>query len=210
MTDIKVVAFDCDGVLFETRRANEAYYNRILARFGMPEMTDAQTDYTHMHTVHRSLDSLFEDPKLRAQADAYRQEMNYDDLFDYLIIEPYLKTLLHELRPQYATAIATNRTDTMERLLGHFGLENYFDLVVTALDVVKPKPHPEALLTIAAHFQISPNQILYLGDSQVDEQAAKAAGVPLVAFKNPALRAPYYIDRLEELLPILSVLKSRN
>ncbi len=42
MKNIEVVAFDCDGVMFDTINANMAYYNKILEHFGRPAMTPQQ------------------------------------------------------------------------------------------------------------------------------------------------------------------------
>jgi beta-phosphoglucomutase-like phosphatase (HAD superfamily) len=51
MKDIKVVIFDCDGVMFDTVKANTAYYNSVLRHFGKPDMTPEQFAYSHMHTA---------------------------------------------------------------------------------------------------------------------------------------------------------------
>ena len=48
---IKLVAFDCDGVLFDSRQANIAFYNDILARFEQPRMDLEAEDFVHSHTV---------------------------------------------------------------------------------------------------------------------------------------------------------------
>ena len=47
ISGIRAVAFDCDGVMFDTARANRAYYNRVLAHFGRPPMNEEQFLYTH-------------------------------------------------------------------------------------------------------------------------------------------------------------------
>ena len=36
MNNINGIIFDCDGVLFESRKANLAYYNAVLSQFGEP------------------------------------------------------------------------------------------------------------------------------------------------------------------------------
>ena len=131
--------------------------------------------------------------------------MDYREFVKYLIMEPHLVALPEKLRPHTKTAIATNRTDTMERLLTEFDLDGYFDLVVTCRDVKYPKPHPEALLKILDHFGLAAHQIIYIGDSQVDEQAARAAGIPLVAYRNRELSSDYHIDSLKELEELLDV-----
>ena len=113
--------------------------------------------------------------------------------------------LLEKLRPQFKTAIATNRTDTMEQLLGQFELDGYFDLIVTSSDVRQPKPHPDVLIKILDHFSLAPHLVIYIGDSQVDELAAKAADMPLVAYRNRQLDAQYHIDSLGEVGEILGL-----
>jgi|GEM_PF-3964013 len=57
---IEVVAFDCDGVLFDTEEANTAYYNNLLEPFGRPLMTPEQFAYVHMHTAEASIAFLFQ------------------------------------------------------------------------------------------------------------------------------------------------------
>jgi len=59
MVSFKVVAFDCDGVLFDTEQANRVYYSNILQHFGKPVVTDEQFTFVHMHTVFESLAYLF-------------------------------------------------------------------------------------------------------------------------------------------------------
>ena len=203
MNPVKVVAFDCDGVLFDSEDANTAYYNHILRRFGRPDMTPEQVVYAHMHTADQVMAHLFPDRTLLDRANAARGEVGYLPFIKHMRIEPYLKMLLKLLRPKFKTAIATNRTNTMPHVLRAHGLEDQFDLVVTAQDVRNPKPDPEMLTTILTYFNIHPDEALYVGDSALDEQAAEAAGVHLVAYKNPALAAAFHIESFKELETLL-------
>jgi len=205
MKNIKAVTFDCDGVMFDTAQANRFYYSHILQHFGRPALTDEQFTFVHMHTVGESMAYLFPDETTLAAAYDFRKSMDYRQYLGYLTIEPHLVSLLEKLRPQIKTAIATNRTDTMDRLLAAFNLDGYFDLVVTASDVRRPKPHPEALLKILNYFDLEPWQTFYIGDSKVDEMAARAAAIPLVAFRNRGLSADYHIDTLKELEELLDL-----
>ena len=199
MNDVRVVAFDCDGVLFETVEANRAYYNHILAHFGHPAMDEHQLHYVHIHTVQQCLAHLFADDADRQAAMAFRASIDYGQFLKYLTIEPHLKALLDWMRNRYKTAIATNRTDTMDRLLREFGLADRFDLVVTSLDVERPKPFPDPLFKILSRFRVEPRQAVFVGDSEVDEATARAAGVPFIAYRNPALEASWHIESLKEL-----------
>ena len=210
MKNIKVVAFDCDGVLFDTKKANMAYYNRVLNHFDMPDMTKEQFDFIQMHTVDQSLAYLFEDKATLEAAQIYRKNMNYIPFLKFMEIEPYLKPLLRKLRPDFKTAIATNRTDTMDRVLIEHDLKECFDLVVTAFDVKRPKPDPEPLVKIIEYFSIEPQHMIYIGDSRLDESAAKSAGAVMVAYKNRFLSADFYIESLKEIEDILSIGNIQN
>jgi phosphoglycolate phosphatase len=201
---IKAVIFDCDGVMFDTTEANAAYYNRILKRMHRPELTPEQFAYCHMHTVDNALRFLFPDAGELEAAWAFRRELSYRDFIPHMIIEPQLKTLLRKLRPGIKTAVGTNRSDTMDAVMETHGLTDDFDLVVTARDVPAPKPAPDILNRVLSTFQLGAGQTIYIGDSEVDEQAAKAAGIPLVAYRNRTLRAWQHIDRLDEISGLLN------
>ena len=205
MKDFKVVAFDCDGVLFDTEQANRAYYNHILRHFGKPAMTPEQFAYAHQHTLNESIAYLFNDEESLAAVYDYRETMDYGAFLNLLKVEPYLVQLLTKIRPELKTAIATNRSDTMDRLLSEFELSDYFDLVVTSFDIERPKPHPDSLFKILDYFDIKSHQVLYIGDSQVDAEAARAAKIPFVAFRNRMLPTEYHIENLKQLEEILEV-----
>jgi phosphoglycolate phosphatase-like HAD superfamily hydrolase len=197
------VAFDCDGVLFDSAEANRAYYNRILLQFDLPDMTEEQFEYVHMHTVDEAIAYLIEDGQLLDQVNRFRKNLSYLPFIKHMRIEPHLKMLLEELRPVFKTAIATNRTDTMSRVLDEHDLVGKFDKVVTASDVKYPKPHPEQLYTLLEHFCIDAGQMLYVGDSALDAIAADAAQVPFVAYGNTKLKAHLHIDSLDRLSQLL-------
>jgi HAD superfamily hydrolase (TIGR01509 family) len=205
MKNTCVVAFDCDGVLFDTEAANWAYYNHILGHFGRPALTAEQFAYVHQHTLNESIVHLFGDEQSVAAVHAYRQTMDYGEFLKYLKVEPDLTGLLKRIRPPIKTAIATNRTDTVDRLLAEFKLTDCFDLVVTSVDIPRPKPYPDMLLKILSHFAVPPDQAVYVGDSQVDAEAAAAAKVPFVAYRNGDLPTPHHIQNLKELEKLLEV-----
>ena len=116
-----------------------------------------------------------------------------------MIIEPHLRATLAMLRASHLTAVATNRTTTISFILKQFELGDLFDMVVTALDVEHPKPHPESLLKILYEFDLNPDEAVYVGDSLVDQIAAESADMPFLAYRNPSLKATLHIDSLDEL-----------
>ena len=57
------------------------------------------------------------------------------------------------------------------------GLDGYVDAVLGKDDVSRGKPDPEGILLLSERFGVAPEDILYVGDSYTDQQAAEAAGV---------------------------------
>jgi phosphoglycolate phosphatase len=191
---LKLIGFDCDGVLFDSRDANIAFYDAILAKFGRPAMDPEAVDYVHSHTFRQSLEYLFRDDGARDEVLAYSRTLDYRPFIPLMLEAPHLRDFLAFLRPRFFTAVATNRTTTTHPVLRHHGLETHFDLVVSALDVTHPKPHPESFWRILEHFQLQPDEVIYIGDSRVDEEFARNAGVPLVAYRNRALQAAHHLE----------------
>ena len=199
------VIFDCDGVMFDSRQANINFYNHILSHFGLPLMTEDKEDYVHMHTANESVYHIFKGTPYIEQAQAYRMEVDYGPFIKDMVMEEGLKELLTLLKPKFGLAVATNRSNTIERVLEWNGLHAFFDIVVSSLDVDRPKPHPESLFKILDFFEISPKDCLYVGDSLVDYQTAKAGGVPFVAYKNGDLEADYHANEMMEIVSILGI-----
>jgi len=195
----RLVIFDCDGVLFDSREANRAFYNQLLSGLGKALLTEEGLNYVHMHTVFEAVDYLFPEAGERSAAHAHRQALEPEPFIRLMVEEPGLKEFLTFLRPKIKTAICTNRTTTIGQVLSLHGLSGSFDLVVSALDVAHPKPHPESLLKIIDTFEVLPQEALYVGDSEVDALAARQAAIPLVAYKNAALEAELHVDSFRDL-----------
>jgi HAD superfamily hydrolase (TIGR01509 family) len=205
--ELKLVIFDCDGVMFDSRSANLHFYNAVRRHFGHPDMDAEELDYVHMHHVIDSVNHIMRHwPGEVAAAHAYRQSLDYREFIRHMTIEPDLVEFLRLITPACQTAISTNRTTTMATLLDLFDLRRYFGLVVTAMDVANSKPHPEALHKILSHFGLAVEESVFIGDSQVDLEHAAAVGMRMIAFKNRELPADYHVESFMEItrLPVMA------
>jgi len=201
LTDnVKVIIFDCDGVMFDSRKANIAFYNTILARFEKPRLTDDALEVVHMSTAEESINYLFRDDPQLQEAQKYRKQVDYQQFIPFMTMEPFLDEVLEALKKKYQLAVATNRSNTINPLLKTFKLDHFFDKVASSLDVDNPKPHPESVFKIVNHFGIDAREALYVGDSSIDRETAQSANVFFVAYKNSLLHADHNIDNLRELL----------
>lgn len=207
---LQVIAFDCDGVLFDSKEANARYYSHILHVIGHSPVRPDQQEFIHMHPVRESLRYLLPDEETYERAWTYCRQIDFRPFNAYLHCEPGLFEMLELAKSSYRVAMATNRTVSTHEVLAHFHIDKYFDLVVSAMDVQHPKPHPESMERIIDAFKVSPQQILYVGDSAVDEALAMATGVYFAAYKNPRLKAHLHLNHFEELCSILKADKARN
>ncbi len=201
--NISAVIFDCDGVMFDSRQANVNYYNSLLAHFNLGPMNKDEEAFVHMHTAGESVRHIFRRTPLVEEAQEFRREVDYSPFIKDMIMEPGLKELLRDLKPQFGLAVATNRSNTIGDVLELNGLKEFFDIVVSSLDVQNPKPHPESIFKILDRFQISPEQSVYVGDSPVDYETARASGVHFFSYKNKALEADYHVDYLMDIASLI-------
>lgn len=205
--EIDCVIYDCDGVMFDSLDANRRLYLQIAQSIGRAPLTEEEVRYCHTHTVYDSLRYMFrENEALEKKAVEFlKQEINFKDFIVYLKMEPNLMETLAALKERgIKRAISTNRTTSMPHLMERYGLSPYFEMVVTALDVSNPKPHPESLEKILKAFNLFSHNVVFIGDSEVDRETALAAGVRFVAYKGGGLEADAAIDDHLALLDFLS------
>lgn len=199
---LKLVIFDCDGVLFDSREANRAYYNHLLTQFNCPPMNEEELDYVHAHNVTDSVAHIFRRHTHVRQEfiDRYRTELDYAPFLKHMRMEPDLMEFLRLIKPRYHTAISTNRTTTMPMILDIFKLRPWFEQVVTALDTPRPKPAPDGLRMILDNFQVNVAEAIYIGDSTVDLEHTRSMDMELIAFKNPSLQAQYHVENFMDII----------
>jgi len=208
ISKIKAVVFDCDGVLFDTALANRKFYDEVMAHFDKPALTDEQFTQVHMMTVSNAVAYLFADITDHDPVFHCLKQIGYHKFIPYMKMEEGLAALLTDLAAHnYIRAVATNRTDTMHKVLEDYGLDDKFEMVVTAADVENPKPHPEQLEKIMARFSLHPDQVLFIGDSIYDQQAARAAGTVFAAFKKPGLEADFHAGKMQDFSQVLQINK---
>jgi HAD superfamily hydrolase (TIGR01509 family) len=206
LSQIKAVVFDCDGVMFDTAAANRKFYDQVLAHFQKPPLTDEQFVQVHMMTVADAISYLFSDMADHEPVIRCVKQIGAHNFIQYMEMADGLRDLLETLSSSgYIRAVATNRTDTMGKVLEDFGLESLFDMVVTAADVTQPKPYPEQLEKIMARFSLRPEQVLFIGDSTYDHQAARAAGTVFAAFRQPLLEADLHAKAMADIAAALRI-----
>lgn len=202
---INTIIFDCDGVMFQTGELNRRYYNSLLEKFGLPEINEDQFEFVKMHTADDSTNHIFEDSGIDMElVMEERKKIPYRDFVPYMeMTDNFIELLEYLKKKNFKTAIATNRTNTMDLVMETFDLNKYFDLLVTASDVKNAKPDPEQLIKIKDDLGTHFENMLYVGDSKLDQLAADAVKIKFVAFGNKNLKADYHVETMPEIEEIL-------
>jgi len=95
--------------------------------------------------------------------------------------------LLEALNGQVKIALASmNNRRIIEKMLEVTPIQRYFEVIVTAEEVDKPKPDPEIFLKCASELASEPRRCVVLEDSVFGVEATKAAGMKCIAVSTGA------------------------
>jgi len=201
---VQAVIYDCDGVLVDSVESNKAYYNHILGRFGLPEVAESQMDLVLTGTGRGVVEALFEGSPFAQAAREFQLQLPADIFLDLAKPEPHVHAVLRQVRAARRTAVATNRGKSLVPLLEMLGMRDLFDVLVSSNDVTRNKPDPECLLIILKRFGLAPDEVLYVGDSDVDRETAARAGAAFAAYRNVSLKADLHLTAHTDLLKTLA------
>lgn len=211
------VVFDLDGTLLNTLDDLADSANMMLTEFGFPQRT---TDEIRRFVgngvallVGRALPDGAESIKEKALArftEIYRKNMQNKTC-------PYdgIKEVLQSLRNGgIRLGVASNKPhDAVVELVDElFG--DVIEAVVGEGYGIPPKPAPDMIFNVIARLKTTPACTLYVGDSEVDMQTARIAGVASAGctwgFRDRRALADagavFLIDRPEELLGLAGIL----
>ncbi|WP_025689005.1 pyrophosphatase PpaX [Paenibacillus zanthoxyli] len=175
---IECVLFDLDGTIVNTNELIISSFMYALQQHAQPAITREQM-IPHMGTSLPDQLKAFtnlEDVSALEASYRHHQLEHHDELIQSF---PKVNEALEELRRREIKlgVVTTKIRPTTIRALEMFDLQQYMDTVVTLNDVTKLKPDPEPVLTAVRNLGVDPEKTLMVGDSGVDIQSAKAAGV---------------------------------
>ena len=177
------IVFDLDGTLLDTLPDIAAAMNRVLFRFGLPQHSkDSYKQFTGNGARMLTLRALAgQEEMAEAVLAAYTQEYAQNNKVK---TAPYpgIPELLMALNARGIKLIVYSNKDDADAkdVVAHYFPDVSFALVRGALPDVALKPDPAALLQALEELELAPEDGLYLGDTMVDMQTAKAAGIDAV------------------------------
>lgn len=185
---VKAVTIDLDGTLLDTIPDLAAAANMMLAEIGRPALDEALI----RTFVGKGISSLVERtltghldgvaaPGLMERALPIFERCYAAVNGRHTTIYPGVQEGLELLRAQgIPLACVTNKSTRYTLpLLDLVGFARYFEQVVAGDTLARKKPDPAPLLHACAGFGVAPGDMLMIGDSLNDTQAARSAGCPV-------------------------------
>ena len=186
---VRAAIIDLDGTMLDTMPDFHVAINAMRAELDLAPITAARiglmvgkgSEHLIRSVLALDCDSAGVERRFDAAMAAYQRH--------YLVINgrhsalyPGVTAGLDALRAQgVRLACVTNKPIAFARpLLEQKGLADYFDVVYGGDSLAHKKPHPLPLLQVCGDFGLAPAQVVAIGDSSNDAQAARAAGCPVL------------------------------
>ena len=188
--DIRGVIIDLDGTMVHTAPDFHVAINRMRAEFNLaPLSIEIITEFVGKgseHLMRRVLGVDFSAAEVETQFElalATYQRHYLEINGQYSSIYPGVIEGLEAMREQgLKLACVTNKPISFALpLLEKKGLATYFELIYGGDSLPRKKPDPLPMLTVSHDFALEPYQLLAIGDSSNDAQAARAAGCCVVS-----------------------------
>lgn len=200
-----VVAFDLDGTLVDSRLDLAESANTMLSTFGVaPLPVDTVASMVGdgaRQLVARVLSAGGVEGDVSAALDQFLA------IYGSRLVantRPYPGTVeaVERLARQHALAVLTNKPEGLSRrILDAFGLTRFFSDVIGGDSGFPRKPDPAGLRHLVAQAGSVPDRTVYIGDSMIDVETARAAGTGLIVARYGFghLRQPIFVgpDELE-------------
>lgn len=212
----KLIIFDFDGTLGDTRQNIIITMQRTMQRVGLPVKSDLECASTIGLTLEDSFKKMYPDVDAAMAercVDAYRE-----------IFMESVEELIPELFPGVSDTLASldkmgikmsvassRQSQSLIYFLESMGVSKYFPYVLGSDNVTKHKPDPEPVLKTLRELDYSPSEVIVVGDMPVDVAMAHGADVRAIAvtFGNATreelveANADYIIDDFTRILEIV-------
>ncbi|MBX2988360.1 MAG: HAD family hydrolase [Bdellovibrionaceae bacterium] len=176
------IVFDFDGTLIDSLGGAAEVFNEALERLGETPRTLEQIKKYFGTGADRILQAVLQDAERARRAFEVYKEIQKTKALSMPLhggVPELLETVAEHRIP---IAIVTGRhSEDLDIVIERHGIASRFVTIVCDNHLANSKPSPEGILLAAERMKLSPASLMYVGDSVVDIQAAKAAGSAAVA-----------------------------
>ncbi len=213
LAHIRALIFDLDGTLIDSEQDLINATNATLRELGHGELPAARVSSFIGHGAAKLVSrALGPDATEREQADALQIFLRHYETnkLDYTRAYAGVPEALEKLFPM-PMAVLTNKPLLLSKqILESLELAKYFAVIYGGDSFATRKPDPLGVQEILRQFAVAPGDAILIGDSEVDVQTARNAGIFAAAVNygfgvhdHAKFPADVYLDRLTDLVPLL-------
>ena len=203
----KLLIFDLDGTLINTVKDLNIAVNYSLNKFNYPlrtiENTTNDIGNGVAKLIERSIPGGLNNPDypecLRIFKEYYKAHY-FENSRPYPEVEKTLKILKEK---GYRLAVVSNKFDEGAKKLVTFYLPNMFDVIQGAIPELHHKPYPDLVNKVLQELAITPQESLYIGDTEVDFQTAQNSSIDCVLTSHGYRTKEQLLERTKN-SPIIS------
>ena len=170
--------FDLDGTLVDSNKtiyeATAYSLDKLGIDFNVDEDLFALKIGQHFNDIFNAFN--IDVPDFEEFITIYKE--NYFKQMEYSSLYNGVEETLSELKNRgiKISLLTTKVQDQAEKIIDHFNLREYFDLIMGRRDGIAHKPSPEPLLAICKELNVDLKNTLMVGDTELDIQCGKNAG----------------------------------
>ena len=185
MNTYKTYIFDLDGTLLDTLNDLHASCNYALRTHGMPERSLEEVKQFVGNGVkklmERAIPDGLENPLFEETLQTFRQHYLLHNL-DTTLPYPGIMEMLQQLKAQgKRIAVVSNKFyAATQDLCKHF-FGDTIQVAIGEREDIKKKPAPDTVLEALRQLQVTKQDAVYVGDSEVDVETARNSGIPCIS-----------------------------
>ena len=171
-----------DGTLTQTNQLIFESFNHIAEKYLQKRLTPKEIIALFGPPEEEAVENMIGPQHIKSAMNEYYHF--YQDRHNNLAsLYPGIKELLEFVKKNgILLALFTGKgRRTSEITLRQFGIEQYFDMVITGDDVDHFKPSGDGIRKIMQRYSLLPDEVLMVGDAVADITAARECGVPIAS-----------------------------
>jgi len=175
---LRGMLFDFDGTLADSFEAIAESVNFVRSENHLPKLRFEEIKAHVGHGLEHLMEKMLPGCDIGDAKKAYHAHHKIH-MKSHTRLYPHAREFLNKLHLSgISMGVCSNKpVGFTTELIEHLGISAFFKVILGPEDVPNPKPAPDMLIEAAKRLQINHNEVVYVGDMDVDIKASGAAGM---------------------------------
>ena len=182
----KLILYDLDGTLVDTRRDIISGVRHALEVLKGPDLTDDEIKDCVGTGLHALIKQVFrtEDESLADRGSKLYREHYKKHMLDHTKLYPGALEFLEYFKDRKQAVITNKPNPFSSQILEALGVAHFFIAILAGDNGLPFKPDPAAIHHLIEETNVTEEEVIFVGDSPIDIQSARNAGVEIVTLSH--------------------------